>query len=194
MPFKSNACYNNHLVKGSMVFVSQNKDRKCKWCDKPPKENIQIENGKPRKKGYYRTCGSKECLRKQYDDIYICISKGKLNNPIDFTCACCGEEFKGSYGNHRRYCSDCVPNNAWRGRAARYGVGKKQWDKMLKKQSNACALCNRNPEVVDHCHKSGKVRGLLCNKCNGVIKLMDMKKEYIDRVIKYTGGKYESIS
>lgn len=38
--------------------------RKCKYCDKQAKRNIQ--NG--RNKGFYRTCGSEECLKEQYKD------------------------------------------------------------------------------------------------------------------------------
>lgn len=36
----------------------------------------------------------------------------------------------------------------------------------LKDSSNGCEVCGNNPVVIDHCHSSGKVRGLLCNKCN----------------------------
>lgn len=45
--------------------------KKCKWCDNPAKKNMQGT----RNKGHYKTCGSTECLRKQYDDP--CVNKSK---------------------------------------------------------------------------------------------------------------------
>lgn len=52
---------------------------------------------------------------------------------------------------------------------------------LLQKQNNCCAIC-KNPETythqktgeirelcVDHCHESGKIRGLLCSRCNHVL-------------------------
>ncbi len=58
----------------------------------------------------------------------------------------------------------------------RLNVTKLQYDLMLEKQSHVCLIC-KNPEksilkgkiknlAIDHCHSSGKIRGLLCQKCN----------------------------
>lgn len=43
--------------------------------------------------------------------------------------------------------------------------------RMLKEQNNRCAICSHHPKraadlVIDHNHKTGEVRGLLCSKCN----------------------------
>lgn len=53
-----------------------------------------------------------------------------------------------------------------------YGLSKKEYDKILKEQNGKCAICG-TPEselkkslCVDHNHKTGKVRGLLCTLCN----------------------------
>ncbi len=164
-----------------MVFQSKNLFRKCKWCDKERKKNLTSG----RHKGYYTTCGSKECLAMQYKDHHICVSKGKLNNPIDFICVICQKEFKQESNNHKRYCKICVPDKSWRCRAARYGIGKPQWDHLSEKQNNKCVLCDKFPEVVDHCHKQGKVRGLLCNACNTTINILDRDKDYLIKAIKY---------
>lgn len=51
---------------------------------------------------------------------------------------------------------------------------------MLARQNGRCAICNREPFgrwttfYIDHDHTTGKVRGLLCQKCNaGIGLLMD---------------------
>jgi hypothetical protein len=45
-----------------------------------------------------------------------------------------------------------------------------QYDRMFKAQKGVCAICGRPPKTVrlavDHNHKTGKVRGLLCFRCN----------------------------
>lgn len=57
-----------------------------------------------------------------------------------------------------------------------YGLSVEQYDAMLSAQNGQCALCEtteagvkgvrHNTMVVDHCHATGKVRGLLCGSCN----------------------------
>jgi Recombination endonuclease VII len=166
-----------------MVFVSKNLKRKCKYCDKEPKKNMSTG----RHNGWYRTCGSKECLNAQYKDNHVCALKGRFKNIEDLTCVICGNSFLRTSSNHRKYCKECVPDKSWRGRAQRYGIGKKQWDVLLKKQNNKCALCDKNPEVVDHCHKEGIVRGLLCNACNTGLKILDSCPNFLQRSLEYVG-------
>lgn len=47
---------------------------------------------------------------------------------------------------------------------------------MLEKQKGVCAICFLPPlEIrlaVDHCHKTGKIRGLLCTACNNALGCM----------------------
>jgi hypothetical protein len=51
-----------------------------------------------------------------------------------------------------------------------YGITIAQFTDMLERQQNKCAIgeesLTKNTAHVDHCHKTGKVRGLLCKKCN----------------------------
>lgn len=56
---------------------------------------------------------------------------------------------------------------------AKYGLTRKQYLSMLASQDGACAICrSKSPGArcrnlfVDHCHRTGRVRGLLCNRCN----------------------------
>jgi Recombination endonuclease VII len=52
---------------------------------------------------------------------------------------------------------------------SRYGISLEEYERLLASQNGACAICEEKFEqtpCVDHCHKTGKVRGLLCLKCN----------------------------
>lgn len=167
-----------------MVFVSQNKIRKCKYCNNSAK--INFSGG--RNHGYYRTCGSDKCTKMQYQDASVCARKGRLIIKDNMTCVLCGNKFIKLSSNHKIYCKECVPESSWRARADRYGIGKKQWDYLLEKQNGKCVLCDRNPETVDHCHIKGIVRGLLCCACNMHIARMDKDRAWLHKVIKYIGG------
>ena len=60
----------------------------------------------------------------------------------------------------------------------KYGISQAQWKAMYDKQRGACAICGCRQRyqslATDHCHKTGKVRGLLCVNCNrGLGKFFD---------------------
>jgi Recombination endonuclease VII len=45
------------------------------------------------------------------------------------------------------------------------------YDRLLAEQGGVCAICGATPKTrrlhIDHDHKTGRVRGLLCHRCNG---------------------------
>ncbi len=51
-----------------------------------------------------------------------------------------------------------------------YGISVEEYDALLARQNGKCAICREKPEgqtlCVDHCHATGKIRGLLCRSCN----------------------------
>jgi len=51
----------------------------------------------------------------------------------------------------------------------KYGITTAQFDWMVAEQHHACAICRKGfvkTGNVDHCHQTGKVRGILCQDCN----------------------------
>lgn len=55
-------------------------------------------------------------------------------------------------------------------RRAQLGVTLEQYDTLLAAQGGGCAICGNPPKTrrlaTDHDHATGKVRGLLCHRCN----------------------------
>jgi hypothetical protein len=68
---------------------------------------------------------------------------------------------------------------------SQYGMTTEDYQKLFNKQNGVCAICNKRESAksnggyikslaVDHCHTTGKIRGLLCQDCNlGIGKLKD---------------------
>lgn len=77
----------------------------------------------------------------------------------------------------------------------RYGLTREQVLEMHKQQGEACAICatavplsgaSRNDlAVVDHCHATGKVRGLLCHRCNLLLGGARDRVETLQSAIRY---------
>ncbi len=72
---------------------------------------------------------------------------------------------------------------------AKYGLEAHAYVKMLEDQNNLCAICecdnNEKPLVVDHCHSTNIVRGLLCNNCNTGLGFFKDNTYSLRRAIKY---------
>jgi Recombination endonuclease VII len=55
-----------------------------------------------------------------------------------------------------------------------YGITPLEYDQMLEQRGPRCPICglpNENPHI-DHCHKTEKVRGLLCRACNTALGML----------------------
>lgn len=105
-------------------------------------------------------------------------------------CRICGEPIPASRTARAIYCSDACLTKAQRlaqkrlgpayNRQYLYGLTPEQYAALLEKQDNRCAICRTDTPGgkggwhVDHDHKTGAVRGLLCNDCNnGLGRFLD---------------------
>ncbi len=69
-----------------------------------------------------------------------------------------------------------------------YGISIEDYSKRLKKQRGVCAICKESPLknlCVDHDHKTKKIRGLLCGKCNKGLGLLGDSLESLKKVLTY---------
>jgi len=73
----------------------------------------------------------------------------------------------------------------------RYGITLEQYDELLAKQHNRCAICGRHQAglrvslAVDHNHSTGKLRGLLCDMCNRGMGLLRESTDLLVKAINY---------
>jgi len=98
------------------------------------------------------------------------------------TCRICDEpkpldafHFRKDNGKHRTECKDCRNKKE---AAHRYNITVEDIDNLVARAGNRCEICGihasevvhkqytTNPLVIDHCHTTGEVRGLLCPTCN----------------------------
>ena len=112
----------------------------------------------------------------------------------DKQCKFCGNLFTPT-NPCNTYCSpECKGRNAYYKR--NYGIDEADLAVMKKEQDNKCYLCgsegfligkNNHSEklAVDHCHKSGKVRKLLCHNCNRGLGLYKDNPDLLRKAAEY---------
>jgi hypothetical protein len=77
----------------------------------------------------------------------------------------------------------------------KYGLSLEDLQKLLSLQKEVCLICSRVLKItsdnkteracVDHCHKTGKVRGLLCHKCNAGLGMFEESLDSLQKSIDY---------
>lgn len=83
----------------------------------------------------------------------------------------------------------------------KYGITLEWYREQLSKQSNVCAICKQPEKAVirgkvismpvDHCHKTGKPRGLLCTKCNRGLGLFSDNVDVLKAAIQYLNSEFK---
>lgn len=73
-----------------------------------------------------------------------------------------------------------------------YGMSQEDVAKMLGAQKSLCAICKdaiHESHHIDHCHRTGVVRGLLCSRCNQGIGLFRERLDILEGAAKYLRDK-----
>ena len=85
-----------------------------------------------------------------------------------------------------------------------YGITLDDYNELAIKQHNVCAICKQAETIldyrtnqlrnlaVDHCHATGKVRGLLCNSCNNMLGRSNDDITILANAIEYLRNSKES--
>ncbi len=152
-----NQCYDCYRKNpnASRVDIRDRSEKLCPGCKmiKPIAEFRKKGEGENRDATvwhYCRPCNTDVCRER----LHKRIANGEAR-----------EDYKKAYQKKR-----------WQRLLAQYGISQEQYETMHSAQNGLCAICNL-PEtatykdvtcrlVVDHDHKTGKIRGLLCRACN----------------------------
>jgi hypothetical protein len=139
-------------------------------------------------------------------------AKGENVEYKDSTCMVCRRKKHllkpGKRDVHRKGNSNWYYNNPLKAkeqRLRRYGITLSEYNDLREKQNYSCAVCKKHEtEVaqgramvsdyalhVDHCHTTGKVRGLLCTNCNTILGKCYDTTEILQNAIKYLTETFE---
>jgi len=73
----------------------------------------------------------------------------------------------------------------------RFGISLEDYNRILEEQNYCCGICGVHRDfitqhmAVDHCHKTGKIRGLLCKNCNSGLGFFQDNNEVLEKAITY---------
>ncbi len=70
----------------------------------------------------------------------------------------------------------------------KYGITPGQFEELALAQGYACAICHNVPKStlhIDHCHETGRIRGLLCTNCNTALGLLKDNADFLASAITY---------
>lgn len=98
-------------------------------------------------------------------------------------CKDCNKKMTAAYNRKNRDAAN------FRNMKYKTGISKKKYFEILNKQDGKCAICgtveSNKRLLIDHCHSSMLVRGLLCNKCNQGIGYFNDNIELLKSAIDY---------
>ena len=118
--------------------------------------------------------------------------------------------WRSEQGSYRSDCKSCISSKAsirWRNdpdfrargtarsakhqRKTKYGINETDYKNLLETANNRCEICG-TPKCatgyalsIDHCHTTGKVRGILCQACNTSLGSFRDDTDIMQRAIDY---------
>ncbi|MGV9540916.1 endonuclease VII domain-containing protein [Nocardia beijingensis] len=166
-------------------------DKACAYCDaifQAP------DNGNGRRRLYCsENCGKRASFRR---------INGPAKRGSTAHCAWCGEEFVRDSGKHTLCSKRCrgalarekAGGQRWYHHKSRYGLTRDEVEGLFQAQGGRCAICStelkgkhleRDSPQIDHCHRTGKARAILCRLCNTALGNFRDDPELIRRSLDY---------
>ena len=137
---------------------------------------------------------TKRC-RKCHKDLSVTYFWGDKSNAdgLQHSCKTCGK--LNTYGYRAGAGKVRFIVTMHKSKLKRFKITPEDFDRMISAQDYKCAIC-RLPEramvygvpkrlAIDHCHKTGRVRGLLCQACNRGIGYLGDSKDLLQAALKY---------
>lgn len=122
----------------------------------------------------------RECNRCKNFKVWeeFAINKKGKNDRKSICKVCSNNEQKKLAKQRREEDPEGVSLKRWEKHVAKvYKLSLEEVESMLVTQDNGCAICRGNKKIsakrkdlyIDHCHSTGKVRGMLCSACNSML-------------------------
>lgn len=113
-------------------------------------------------------------------------------------CKSCKNIYNKQY--HKRNSKKLIYKATTHNLRRKYGMTREMRDAVLSAQDHRCAICKINldgskPKLrgcIDHCHVTGKVRGILCGTCNSAIGLLNDSEQNLLSAVSYL-SKYRGV-
>lgn len=142
--------------------------KKCKRCgqvkiknlDFYPKKSYCIACAPLAQRDSFEQCG--KC------DLWYKAGQHKRCHAV-LTCIVCGVDGTNNPMFSKKICLACKESERLRSAVKKYGITIQQFEELFQKQEGRCSICKLSSKrrlAIDHDHKTGKVRGLLCVNCN----------------------------
>ena len=151
---------------------------------------------------FYRDRSRKDGLRSRCKK---CVNELKRKEKIKGMCDYCGKKFEGTI--RKVFCSKICYQKSYNRKIAKqqqkshllktYGISKETFDEIfIYIQKRKCMICGKSLEKyhVDHDHKTGEFRGLLCGNCNRGLGCFKDNLFIVFRAVEYLKGeRYRNI-
>ncbi len=167
--------------------------------------NLERKNVYIRPKTGHKSCKiCQRACRTPYDSGSDDLKTKRLEENINLRCSICKEFLSPSlfsaYWLKKKFlcCIVCSRISNRKSALKKYfNLSLEQYNVMLENQDGKCAICNKEENIlhhstkipgslcVDHDHKDGKTRGLLCSMCNFGIGYFKDSKQLLIKAIKY---------
>ena len=173
------------------IFIPSKNDKRIIFCCPECRAEYRLKTGYM--DNYYH-CNLKKWKERQSMEEYK-EAKNKARRLKYAT----DEEYRNKHKNQVKEYQKTHKDIRLSQRIKKYGLSANDYYKLLEKQNGECAICgtdigdiNGNRLYVDHNHKTGKVRGLLCSNCNFGIGSLKDSIELLKKAIIYLEGENET--
>ncbi|QJS12860.1 recombination endonuclease VII [Streptomyces argyrophyllae] len=177
--------------------------KRCRKC-KRGLPSVAFARDRNRRDGLQADC--RECVA-EYGAAYYRRRREASGKPVrekvdvppgHKLCRTCGEIKPHSQWHRNATASDGLSTRCKACRAAQgreqhlkrqYGLTEAERDELVTAQGGVCCIClSAPPAHVDHCHETGRVRGVLCFSCNAALGQFKDRPDVIRRAAVYVEG------
>ncbi len=169
-------------------------DKMCQKCKvaKPTDEFHKCSNGSMGLASYCKVCMSvagKQWADKNKQKVSEYNRLWRAKNR-DYHNQRYRERYHKDLEKHRGYYRKARVRRSIDVRCRKFGITAEQYWTMFADQEGLCAICKKAPKLwwsfnVDHCHTTGKIRGLLCGPCNKSIGILGDTVDGVMRAVTY---------